>query len=257
MVVYLITNKINGKQYVGQTVKQLNLRWNEHTASKSNSALHRAIRKYGKEKFSIISIHECISKEEMDFVEIFYISFLNTKAHNGYNLTSGGEGRSGYKLSESAKKSISEKNKGHVMSLEQKLQISKRHKGTKLPPRSEETRRKISLARVGMKFSEETKAKISAAKLGKKLPAHTKETKLLMSLARRRRPLVPEIYQPKGIFWRENRNKWESRIRFNGKPKYLGRYVDRETATLVWDRAFLCMFGEAKEKLRKEKRDAA
>ena len=129
MLVYLATNKINGKQYVGQTVKKLNLRWNEHTSNQSNSVLHKAIRKHGKENFSVEKIHDCNSKEEMDFVEIFYIILLDTKAPNGYNLTDGGEGRSGYTLSEESKRKISQKNSGKVISAEQRLQVSKRHKG--------------------------------------------------------------------------------------------------------------------------------
>ena len=187
MIVYLVTNKTNGKQYVGQTVKKLNLRWNEHTSSKSNGALQRAIRKHKKVNFSLLILHECDTKEEMDFVESFYISFLNTRAHNGYNLTDGGEGRSGYHLSEEAKKRISEKNSGHTMSLEQKAQISKRHKGVKLGPRSEETKRKISASHIGKKATEQTRRKQSLAKLGIKRAPFTEETRLKMSIAKRLR----------------------------------------------------------------------
>jgi group I intron endonuclease len=183
MIVYLVTNKINGKQYVGQTVKKLNLRWNEHTSSKSNGALQRAIRKHNKENFSLLILHECTTKEEMDFVESFYISFLNTRAHNGYNLTNGGEGRSGYHLSEEAKKRISEKNSGHVMSEEQKAQVSKRHKGIKLGPRSEETKRKISIGNMGKKYSEESIRKGALKRTGKKRAPFSEETKRRMSLA--------------------------------------------------------------------------
>lgn len=107
MIVYLITNDINGKQYIGQTIKKLNLRWNEHTSSKSKGALQRAIRKYKKENFSLAILHVCESKEEMDFVETFYISLLNTRAHVGYNLTDGGEGIPGAKRSEVTRKKIS------------------------------------------------------------------------------------------------------------------------------------------------------
>jgi len=185
MIVYLVTNLINGKQYVGQTVKKLNLRWNEHTSCKSNGALHKAIRKHKKENFVVSVLHECVTKEEMDFVEIFYISLLNTRAHNGYNLTEGGEGRSGYHLSEEAKKRISEKNSGHVMSDEQKAQISKRHKGVKRGPRSEETKKKISLSHLGKVISEETRAKQSLARLGKKRKPFTEETLKRMSAAQR------------------------------------------------------------------------
>lgn len=185
MVVYLVTNKINGKQYVGQTTKKLNLRWNEHTSNQSQSVLHKAIRKYGKDAFLVETLHCCDTKEEMDFVEIFYISFLNTKAPNGYNLTDGGEGRSGYSLSEDAKKRISEKNSGKIMSAEQRLQISKHHKGVKLGPRSEAVKKKISDAHMGKKPTEETRRRQGLAKLGRKRAPFTKETILRMSIAQK------------------------------------------------------------------------
>jgi group I intron endonuclease len=187
MLVYLVTNALNGKKYVGQTAKKLNLRWNEHTSNTNSSILHKSIRKYGKESFSLEILHTCESKEEMNFVEMFYISFLNTKAPFGYNLTDGGEGRQGYKLSEEAKKRISEKNSGKVMSVEQRLQISKRHRGTKRPPRSEETKKRISIAHIGRVATEETRRKQSLAKLGRKRAPFTEETRLRMSMAKRAR----------------------------------------------------------------------
>jgi len=187
MLVYLATNKNNGKMYVGQTTKRLNLRWNEHTSNKSNSLLHKALRKYGKENFSLEILHACVSKEEMDFAEIFYIILLNTKAPFGYNLTDGGEGRQGYHLSEESKKKISDKNTGKPMSLAQRMQVSKRHKGIKLGPRSEETKEKISKAHLGKKPTEETRRRQSLAKIGKKRAPFTDETRLRMSIAKRLR----------------------------------------------------------------------
>jgi len=71
MQVYLITNKVNGKQYVGQTHYSLSRRWKEHIDwSKNNrkSVLHKAVFKYGVENFCIEPLHLCLTKEEMDFV---------------------------------------------------------------------------------------------------------------------------------------------------------------------------------------------
>lgn len=189
-------------------------------------------------------IHECLSKEEMDFVEIFYIAFLNTKVPNGYNITDGGGGILGLKHSEETKKKISEKNKGHVMSDEQKAQISAFHKGRKhVTPTSEEERQGLRERMTGVVKSQETRDKLRKAHLGKKRPPFSEETKKKMSDSRRARPLRPEAEQPKGIFWREHRNKWEVRIRINGKPTYLGRYPEREQAENVWDEAFIKYFG--------------
>jgi len=101
MIVYLVTNKINGKQYVGQTIGAAEKRWSKHGKlySKRNSYFTNAILKYGRNKFSVEVLHECSTKEEMDFVETFYISLLNTVRPKGYNLTTGGEGTPGHTVS--------------------------------------------------------------------------------------------------------------------------------------------------------------
>jgi group I intron endonuclease len=113
MIVYLVTNKHNGKQYVGQTVKPLQTRWAQHGNDTSHvSLLRNALKKYGTNSFVIEIIHECLHKEEMDFVEIFYISFLNTKSPNGYNLTDGGEGSLGHTPTKEARVKMSLAKKG-------------------------------------------------------------------------------------------------------------------------------------------------
>jgi len=94
MLVYLITNIHNGKQYVGQTSKTLNSRWGDHVYSartRNHTLLGQAINKYGKEKFHRSILHACDSKEECNFVEIFYIALLETKVPFGYNKSDGGE----------------------------------------------------------------------------------------------------------------------------------------------------------------------
>lgn len=44
MIIYKITNKINGKVYIGQTVGDLHARWRRHVRSKGNANIHKAIR---------------------------------------------------------------------------------------------------------------------------------------------------------------------------------------------------------------------
>jgi len=103
MQVYLITNKINGTQYVGQTVRTLEQRWNSHVSVAMRGKggyLAKAIKKYGAEQFTVETISLCESKEEMDFTEMLYIALLHTQRPAGYNLTAGGEGNLGWKPSE-------------------------------------------------------------------------------------------------------------------------------------------------------------
>jgi group I intron endonuclease len=91
MIIYKITNKINGKIYVGQTTRSIHVRWKEHCKDKrACKALFLAIGKYGKENFEISVIEICHDIEEMNEKESFYISSLNSLVPNGYNLRSGG-----------------------------------------------------------------------------------------------------------------------------------------------------------------------
>ena len=72
-VVYLIFNKVNGKMYVGQTVRTVEERFKEH-AKRKTTLIGKAIRKYGAENFSIEVLKRCYSKAELDAWEIFFIA---------------------------------------------------------------------------------------------------------------------------------------------------------------------------------------
>jgi len=90
-IIYLITNIVNDKKYVGQTRQQLNKRWSYHiTESKTYSErpLYRAINKYGIDKFKIRILEEC-NEDKLNEREIYWINFLDSY-HNGYNATTGG-----------------------------------------------------------------------------------------------------------------------------------------------------------------------
>lgn len=116
MVVYLATNLINNKQYVGYTTKTLKERISTHIY-KSRCKLNKhyfylfkqALRKHGTDNFKWEVLEECFTKEECCKKEIFYISKYNTISPNGYNLTEGGNGgfqsdETKLKISESVKK---------------------------------------------------------------------------------------------------------------------------------------------------------
>lgn len=106
--IYKIQNKINNKIYVGQSVS-IEKRWTQHkinyTNSTYNSALYKAMNKYGIENFSFEVIEEC-SIEQLDDKEIFWIQKLNSLVPNGYNIALGGyqRGNSLYNYEEIANK---------------------------------------------------------------------------------------------------------------------------------------------------------
>lgn len=87
MIIYLITNKINGKQYIGQTSQSLKRRWNGHKKSGSgiNSVVRAAINKYGYNNFFVEEIDSAINFEELNNLEKYYIKFYNTLSPSGGN----------------------------------------------------------------------------------------------------------------------------------------------------------------------------
>lgn len=90
--IYLITNLINGKQYVGKTKYTLAHRFSQHCNNDYyHTHLHNAIKKYGTENFTIEEICTC-SDEHWRELETFYIKFYHTHySEGGYNLTWGGD----------------------------------------------------------------------------------------------------------------------------------------------------------------------
>lgn len=94
--IYKVTNTVNGKVYVGQTTATVEERWRWHrnaagtTTHPHKSALHEAMRKYGKDKFVVETIEEC-KCENLNEREKYWIARLDTY-RNGYNLTTGGDG---------------------------------------------------------------------------------------------------------------------------------------------------------------------
>ena len=106
MIIYRITNKVNGMQYVGQTVRKLEERFAEH-CRKKQGYLGRAIQKYGKENFDIEVLDSSLIIDDLNAKEIYWIEKSGCKFPNGYNLASGGNSIMGYKHSEESKKKMS------------------------------------------------------------------------------------------------------------------------------------------------------
>lgn len=89
--IYLITNLINGKQYVGKTERDIKIRLNEHNRKAKNNIVYgmliiKAIQKYNKENFKIEQIDVAYSKKELKLLEGVYISWFKTLDPNGYNV---------------------------------------------------------------------------------------------------------------------------------------------------------------------------
>jgi group I intron endonuclease len=136
--VYKVTNKQNGKIYIGITNQGASTsRWYKHCSDSntgSNFPLHNAIRKYGKDNFQI-DIVELIENEDYDYLkerEIFWIrEFDSYNREKGYNLTLGGDGTFGRFHSTETKDKIRQKAIGRHPSVDAKKHMSDSQKKVK------------------------------------------------------------------------------------------------------------------------------
>lgn len=117
MLIYRAVNKINGKSYIGKTEKSLEKRREWHLASvKQNSkfAFHRALAKYGAASFEWSVIDTADSLSELNVKEQNYIALHESFGSNGYNMTAGGEGQTGWIPSSETRKLWSDQRKGSI-----------------------------------------------------------------------------------------------------------------------------------------------
>ena len=178
-VIYLVKNKVNGKCYIGQTVKKNGFRdrygvgngrtmiesfYKAHKKNNSSSdIILEDMEKYGLDAFEV---DECIdyafSKTELDIKERTYISVYKSMISNsydnyyvgGYNKTSGGSGAKDYKWSEESKQKLKEI-KNTPEALERSREAAKKEN---LSP---ETLKKRSESLKGYNVSDNTKLLIS------------------------------------------------------------------------------------------------
>lgn len=151
---YLITNIINNKKYIGVTTQNPpNNRWIGHkTVARRRvrtTPLYNSINKYGENNFKFEILFSSKDSDYVFSLENFFIDYYETKNRNkGYNLADGGEVPRGFKIPKHIAKQGALKRSG-----ENHYLYGKKMK--------KETREKLSKSRMGSKVSEETKLKIS------------------------------------------------------------------------------------------------
>ena len=153
MIIYKVTNKINGKVYIGKITKGLDERKKAHIEQSKNkrSYFYNAIRRYGIDSFFWEVLIECNNQKSLNEHEKFFIAVYRANG-NVYNLTDGGEGVPGYKHTDQTKKLIGNKSKKMWGNEDFKKTRSLMYKGNdffKGRKHSEETKRNFSLARKG------------------------------------------------------------------------------------------------------------
>lgn len=199
--IYLVTNRLTGKQYVGQTLHEdIETRWNQHRRVCEKSLgryIASAYKKYGIENFKFMIVCICFDNACNDLEE-YYIKKFNSLAPNGYNLKEGGRNS---KHSEESKQLMSQNRKGKGLGIiyteEICRQRSERQMGEKNP-------------NFGKQLSDEQKQKISERMQEvweeKKRIGYTSSPKLLAALLKGRQKRIDD-----------------AKIRKEQKPKSTGR----------------------------------
>lgn len=154
--IYKITNKINGKFYIGQSV-DIERRFMEHkTPHGTITSIKLAMRKYGKENFLFEVIEEC-SEEDLNEREMYWIATLKPQ----YNRCSGGTGSKNHHVSQETREELSQKSRAYW---------------DRLPDEKKQAiLNNLTGPTVGHSVSEETREKLRAANLGKKQSIETIE----------------------------------------------------------------------------------
>lgn len=143
--IYKITNRINGKIYIGKTFNFIE-RWRQHVTGRGcTKILSSAIKKYGITSFTfevLVEIHSYdLDRLEITLssLEIFFIKKYDS-FHFGYNSTKGGDGQ-----------------RGRIITKETRDKIRTKLLGYK---HSEETKLKMSISSMGHPYAEESKQKM-------------------------------------------------------------------------------------------------
>lgn len=163
--VYRVTNKVNGKYYIGKHTTRDP--YDDYMGT--GTVITRAIQAYGIDAFEKQVLYFCESEEHAFEVESQLVTEDLINDPQCYNMRIGGKG--GWKHSAESKETM-------------------REKALLRPPKSAETRKKISSVHTGRKRSAETINKLSAANIGKK---HSAEARAKMSKQKLGRKIAPEI----------------------------------------------------------------
>lgn len=195
---YTLTNRETGDTYVGITTRNVDARWKEHVYKASgrncNTWLHRAIRKYGVDRFEAQEIASASSRADLLALEMVLIRDRKPT----YNQSHGGEGTTGRKFPPAVLAARNAKLRGRVKTLEERKRISEGCKKAMTPERrafctaqilkarmlvdeekrvkavrsavenrvwSDESRVKLSASCMGRRYSQDVKDRIARAKM--------------------------------------------------------------------------------------------
>ena len=200
--------------YIGKSIDIYD-RWKyyDKLKCKGQIRLYRSLIKYGVKNHKFEIIHTCIECELSKW-EIFYIKKYNSfNTQHGLNLSMGGLGG---RISDEAKKKISDFHKGKQWMLGRKQSV--------------ESKLKMSIAKKGIKLSKEHKDKLSLSHRGKTL---SKTHRFNISKSNKGRTISEETKRKIGlknsgkIPSQKTREIWSKQRK--GNKNWLGKHHSEET----------------------------
>lgn len=165
--IYSIINLINGKRYVGQSIR-IESRINYHFTNLRKGKhfiphLQSSYNIYGESNFSYEILEEVSDADKLDSREIYWIRYYDTlNPKHGYNRAVGGGGSASHHVSELTRKKIA-------------IGVSKARKGKPGTKHTDDYKLRMSLIMKGRKFSDDTKRKMSESAKSKVLSETTRK----------------------------------------------------------------------------------
>jgi group I intron endonuclease len=154
--IYSVTNTVNEKQYVGQTITKYSKQGHGH-------AIKNAYKKYGRKSFTYDVVFSGVDCPQLlDFAEKFWIKVFGSIQPHGYNLEEGGRRHKNVNHKPNLGKKASNETKAK-MSASQKEYWAAHGSPNKGRKHSEETKAKMSAARSKRVYTDEDRMKISEA----------------------------------------------------------------------------------------------
>ena len=176
--VYIHTNLVNGKKYVGITSQSVNDRWRNGAGYRGCEIFWKAINKYTWDGFS----HEVIVSElteseakqkEMELIALYKTNCTKYRSPSyGYNMTDGGDGNIGWTPTEETKQNISNALKGKYVGENNPNYGNHKLAGKNNPNYGKHmddvVKEKIRQSNLGRSASDETRQKLSDMRKGYK-----------------------------------------------------------------------------------------
>ena len=129
-IIYKATNIVDGKSYIGRTVRTLRERKNCHLCASKNkdyykAVFYNAIRKYGFDSLKWEILENCVDSYSLSMAEEWYIRYFGTMVPFGYNMSFGGGSNKGWKMSKESRLKIKQARLGTKQPLSVRRKISK------------------------------------------------------------------------------------------------------------------------------------